>query len=83
MEMWVKRGLVATIGGFTQNQRYVGSEQARRGRERDERHINKALLCVLKAILLLEQNTVSHNTLWSPARLNTGPSFMVQMCEHT
>lgn len=35
------------------------------GRER-ERDINKALLCLFKAIQLLEQNNVSHNTLWSP-----------------
>lgn len=61
--MWVKRGLVATIGGFTQNQRCVGAERASEGRETD---INKAPLCLLKAILLLQQNNVSHNTLWSP-----------------
>lgn len=32
MEMWVKRGLVATIRGFTQNQPYVSSGRVR---ERD------------------------------------------------
>lgn len=61
--MWVKRGPVATIGGFTENQRCVSERAKQRGSETD---INKAPLCLLKAILLLEQNNVSHNTLWSP-----------------
>lgn len=66
MEMWVKRGLVATIGGFTQNQRHVGSERVSKTETYREGDVNKAPLCLLEAILLLEQNNVSHNTLWSP-----------------